>query len=200
MAFKDFILSKNYVINSKIIDALCNYNISFNEFVVFIYLFDNAASFSNILDIKNYFNIDEKAVLSAFNTLIEKEIIEIKTHKDDSNKVVEDLSFEKFLNRISDNCKTDDSISTQKKIYSLVSEMLNTTVLSASDKIIIDTWLQKGYTFENISNAIDDAKYNGICTIRYIDKLLYEWESEKNNNTSPSNISIDKIDYNWLDD
>ena len=61
-----------------------------------------------------------------------------------------------------------------------------------------------------IISAINEAKYNGTCNIRYIDKLINEWNNKgiKSandldnylNNSENKKEKIELFDYDWLDE
>ncbi len=74
---------------------------------------------------------------------------------------------------------------------------------------IIGGWLETGYTEELILLALDEAVYNGVFKLNYIDKILYEWDrkgiknkadKEKNDTEIKKNRSSKKevVDYDWL--
>ena len=76
-------------------------------------------------------------------------------------------------------------------------------------KIIIGAWTEKGFKEELILGALKEAVYNGVTSLRYIDKILYEWQKKgyktmkevksglmKREEVKETNL----FDYNWLDD
>ena len=75
---------------------------------------------------------------------------------------------------------------------------------------IINSWIEKGISEELIIKALQEAVYNGVTNLRYIDKILFEWNKKglKNPNDveehlqkrKKSNDNNDLFDYNWLDD
>ena len=76
---------------------------------------------------------------------------------------------------------------------------------------IIGGWLDLNYSEEIILLALDEAVYNGVYKLNYIDKILYEWnkkgiknkEDKIKNDTEFKSKKIEKkelIDYNWLED
>ncbi len=83
--------------------------------------------------------------------------------------------------------------------------------ISSMEYEIIHAWLEKGFSEELILGALKEAVYNGVNNLRYIDKILYEWQKkgyktmkdvEKNNfkrNNEKTEMK-ELFDYNWLDD
>ncbi len=47
--------------------------------------------------------------------------------------------------------------------------------LSNTDFEIINAWIESGFSEELIEAALKEAVYNGALTLRYVDKVLYEW-------------------------
>ena len=75
---------------------------------------------------------------------------------------------------------------------------------------IINAWLSHNYSEELIIGALKEAVYNGVRNLRYIDKILYEWNkkgfktmNEVNNHLEKKDVKKEDselFDYNWLDD
>ena len=81
--------------------------------------------------------------------------------------------------------------------------------LSPMEYEIINSWKDNGYTDELITLALKEATYNGVSSLRYIDKIIYEWgkkgiktkeDVEKNKKQFKNNNSTKKelFDYDWL--
>ena len=43
---------------------------------------------------------------------------------------------------------------------------------------IINAWLKSGMNEEIIIGALKEATYNGVSNLRYIDKIIYEWNKK----------------------
>ena len=74
----------------------------------------------------------------------------------------------------------------------------------------MNAWLLSGFDTSMIVAAINEAKYNGTCNIRYIDKLVNEWNNKgiKNSddldkflkNQDSKKDQVELFDYDWLDE
>ena len=77
--------------------------------------------------------------------------------------------------------------------------------------LIINAWIDKGFSEELVIAALKEAVYNGANTLRYIDKVLYEWN--RKGIKSPSDINkrlteerepvmfeTSLMNFNWLDE
>ena len=76
---------------------------------------------------------------------------------------------------------------------------------------IINAWLDNSFNEELVILALKEATYNGVSNLRYIDKILYEWEKkgiktkedvekERKKFESKKVESKELFDYDWLND
>ena len=81
---------------------------------------------------------------------------------------------------------------------------------------ISKAWLENGMSEELIKEAIKEATLNNVSSLRYIDKILYEWgkngiktaaDVEKNRAKRRSDkekidedVDLDIVDWNWFDE
>ena len=83
--------------------------------------------------------------------------------------------------------------------------------LSPVEYELINGWKEMGYSEEMIILALKEAVFNGVSNLRYIDKILYDWNKkglttkdaiEKNKREFKSKKVEKKelIDYDWLND
>lgn len=82
------------------------------------------------------------------------------------------------------------------------------------DYEIINAWLSKGFSESLILEALDEAIKNDAPSLRYIDKILFEWNkkgykgkeelekeiNENKMNKEVKNFETSVFEYNWLDD
>ena len=83
--------------------------------------------------------------------------------------------------------------------------------ISPMEYEIINAWLEKGFSEELVEGALKEAVYNGVSSLRYIDKILYEWQKKGykkmteveegiTNRRKEKESSLELFDYNWLED
>ena len=74
---------------------------------------------------------------------------------------------------------------------------------------IINEWIRSGISEELISEALKEAIFNGVKSLRYIDKILISWKDKGYKSASDVRSSFKKEDessntelfsYNWLED
>ena len=95
----------------------------------------------------------------------------------------------------------------KKSIYNIFEEKLGRT-LNGMDYEIINAWLDK-FKEELIIEALNEAIKNGANSLRYIDKVLYEWQKkgiqnvqeieEKNDYRNPF-IEANIFNLDWLNE
>lgn len=143
------------------------------------------------------------------NSLCEKNVLEIQLKKinDIRSEVINfDMLYEKLGFSLNEVEVKDD-----KNIYSLFESEFGRT-LSPMEYEIISGWKSSGYTEELIELALKEAVYNGVNSLRYIDKIIYEWnrkgiktkeDVEKNKRQFKVNNELNNeklFDYDWLND
>lgn len=202
---------QKFVVLSKIINEAMKHKLSLTEFLVLIY-FDN--SYDKVFDItliSKILNIEEATILEAFNGLLSKKIITLITEKDYSGKIIDKVSLQNIYNEIKLEEKKEESENTTNDIFSKFEHEFGRP-LSSMEIEVIKTWMEKLYTEELIIAALNESVYNGVSNIRYIDKILYEWNKKgfktktdvlnhlKNRYDEKKLEETNIFDYNWLDE
>ena len=169
--FKD---NKKLVAETIFIKEALKENLSLNEFLLLLY-FDN--SFDLVFDIKivaKTLNMSEEQVLEAYSNLMKKKLIKVKAEKDGYGKVIEKVCLDNFYNEIKTDVKNSEIESSKEDIFSIFESNFGRS-LSPMDYEIINAWIDKGFSEELVIAALNEAVYNGVPNLRYIDKVLYEW-------------------------
>ena len=76
---------------------------------------------------------------------------------------------------------------------------------------IIKGWINDKIAYEIIIEALKEATYNGVTSLRYIEKIIFEWKKkgfktktdilkDKENYKKKKQTQTSVFDYNWLDD
>lgn len=212
MTLKKFLEHKNFVVNSLFINQAIKLGLSLTEFMILIY-FDNLLSKDfNIKKLTKALNIDENFALEAFNNLIEKKLVSITVTKNSSNKINESVNLDGFYSLVATDFIEGENIEKSKDIYSVFEKEFGRPI-SSMEFEIINAWLDKSFTEEMILGALQEAVYNGVTNLRYVDKILYEWQRkgfktmkdvEKhllNKSKKKDDEKVEELfDYNWLDE
>ena len=206
--FKD---NKKLVAESFFIKEALKNNLSLNEFLLLLY-FDN--SYDLVFDIKlvaKTLNMSDEQVLDAYSSLMRKKIIKVNAEKDGFGKVVEKVCLDNFYNGIKSDRDLLEKENCKEDIFSIFEKEFSRT-LSSMDCEIINAWIDKGFNEEIIIAALKEAVYNGVLNLRYIDKVLYEWNRKGYKSVNDINNSYrneekeDKLyetsilNFDWLND
>lgn len=202
----ELLKSINYQISKELLFNYKSLNISDIQLIIIIYLINQSSNIYNPKQISNDLKIDLNTVFEEINSLCEKNIIKIEMKR--INKVINetinlDLLYEKIAFSLNQTEEKDDS-----NLYSIFETEFGRT-LSPMEFEIINSWKDNGYTEELIVLALKEATYNGVSNLRYIDKIIYEWDKkgiktkedvEKNRRQFKTNNTNKKelFDYDWL--
>lgn len=192
---------------------LSNYKklkINEKELIILIYLMNQKSSIFNPQKISEDLNIEISEVLESIEVLSNADLITINTLKD-NGLLEERIDLSNLYNKLAYlNINEEDTKEETTNIYdSFENEFART--LSPIEYELIKSWLDNDYSEELILCALKEAVYNGVKNLRYIDKILYEWnnkgiktkedvlkdkQSFKKNNTKKEEM----FDYDWLNE
>ena len=97
----------------------------------------------------------------------------------------------------------------QVNVFSMIEQEFGKT-LSPMEYEIIKAWLESNKSVELISCALKESVMNGVPNLRYMDKVLYEWEKKgiktkedvdnliSNRRKKEETKKVDVFDYDWL--
>ena len=203
----ELLKSTNYQVKKELLFNYKSLNITDIEFILLIYLTNQTSDIYNPKQISKDLKLGLNEVLELINSLTEKGLVKIDLKKinNERTEVVNlDLLYEKMAFNLEP--KEEEK---KSSIYDLFETEFGRT-LSPMEYEIITGWLDNGYTEELITLALKEATYNGVSNLRYIDKIIYEWNKkgiktkedvEKNKKQFKSNSEKKEIfDYNWLDE
>lgn len=208
----------NFVVPFYLFQLKDKFNISFDSFIFLIYLSNLG---TNIIFDPNRFTTDlglsMELILSYIDELPEKKYISIDVIKNDKGVMEEyvilDLFYEKVTNLMIDDIN-QAKIEEEKNsnIYEAIEKEF-ARPLTSIEYEIISAWLEDGTSEELILEALKEAVYSGVCNLRYIDKILYEWgkkgiktakDVEKNRinfrEKQEKKEKLELFDYDWFDD
>ena len=203
--------NKRLVVDAMFIKEALKQQLSLEEFLLLLY-FDN--SYDSIFDIKTInkvIRMDDNTILKAYSDLIKKKVIKVKAEKDNFGKVIEKVDIDDFYRDIKIDDKEEIKEESKDDIFSKFERGFGRT-LSPMDSEIINAWIDKGFSEEIIEAALKEAVYNGTTSIRYIDKILYEWNRKGiktkedittklyTDDKEPTLYETNLLNFNWLED
>lgn len=187
-----------------------NLKIEEKELIVIIYIINNDNIF-NPKEISDTLKLDLKEVMLIIDSLCEKGLISIKTIKNNGiREEIIDLDdlYKKLAYEIVNEEKIVENNNTD--IYTQFETEFGRS-LSPIEYELISGWKDANMEEEVILMALKEAVYNGVTNLRYIDKILHEWN--RKNLTTKEAILKDKnkfekrkiekkelFDYDWLNE
>ena len=178
-----------------------------DEFIFLMYLYNKGDK--ELFDpgkISNDLNIPLKDVMKYISTLTDKKMLKVDVVKNDKNILEDIIDLDDFYRKIS------------LKMVSNVNDNLdelNSSVFTFIEKEFGRTLspMENGSSEELVREAVKEATFNGVNNLRYIDKILYEWEKKgiKNKEDVDKNRNLHRkkekeepveeiFDYNWFED
>ena len=208
MPLLEILGEKRFTVSTHLIKVAISLNLSLTEFLLLMYFEDATDKTFDVDKISNILSLDEKSILSAFNKLLNLNLIKMETSKDNANRHCEIISLVPMYKSLVEQKNALEQEEVKQNIFEVLEKELNRSI-SPIEYEIINAWLEKGTSEEMILGAVKEAVYNGVSSLRYIEKIIYEWNKKgyKNmndvkkgleNRTNKKNKEL--FDYNWLDE
>ncbi len=206
--------NKKFIVETVFLKETLKRDLSLKEFIVLMY-FDN--EYEQTFDVKKVAKatcLSEQDVLTCFGNLMEKKLITINPEKDNRGKLIEKVSLENLYKDIKESESKKKEENSREDFYNKFQANYGHN-LTGMDLELINAWLSSGYSEEIILGALKEANYNGVATLRYIDKVLFEWKKkgfkdlkdvdnhikQRSEDEDPEELYETKVfDYNWLDE
>ncbi len=181
----------SYQINPLVVKGLKRLNINMNEFLLLLY-FMNFSCVLDLEDIKDKVSLTNNEVLEAYSSLLSKALIEVKMEKI-NGKIEERILLDSLYNKlILDEPKKEIKTDIYAKFESEFARSL-----SPIEYETITNWINNGVKEEVIESALKEAVLNGVTSLRYIDKIIYEW-TKKASSPKYDDDYEELYDYDWL--
>ncbi len=203
--------NKKYVVEANFIKEAYKLKLSLAEFLLLLY-FENADEAKFDLDlISQKLKIEKNDIFEAFNGLITKGIITMTSEKNEAGKRYDKISLEGFYDKLKASAKKESESKLKDDIFTKFESEFRRP-LTGTEFEVIKAWIEKMYNEDLILRALEEASYNGVTNIRYIDNILYDWTKKnlktredvdnyfKNKKDNKNFDETNVFDYNWLDD
>ena len=207
--------ASNLSINELLIQNM-DKDLTLKDFLVFLKLLNTSCECFDCSKMAKTLGLTEEDVMTSFNNLIIKGIIEYKPVKE-NGKIKEVISLDKFYNNVALKLNNQNKLDISNNIYDIFQKELVRS-LSPIEYEYINNWLEKGITEDLIIGALKEAVLSGVKSFRYIDRVLFDWQekgyrsmndveiSKKKNTKAPekinqaNNSNEEYFDYDWLND
>lgn len=209
----DIIRSSNIVIPLYLYRVYPKLNIGLDEFVFLMYLSNQGEKMVfDPIKISKDLGVTTKEVMLLISSLSDSKLISVEVLKNDKNIMEEYISLEFFYQKLNlmliDEVNSDEEVDSD--IFSTIEKEFGRT-LSPMEYEIVKAWIDSGFSLDLIKEAVKEATFNGVSNLRYIDKILYEWNKkgiktvndvDKNRNKykEEKKEKLEVFEYNWLED
>lgn len=151
----------------------------------------------------------EENILAAISNLKDKKILSIEMKKNEFGILEEIINIDSFYDLIfMDFVNQKDKEEMDNSLFTIFEKEFGRT-LSPMEVDIISSWRDSNIKDELILAALKESIFNGVNNLRYIDKILYEWNkkgikdaSEVNSRKKSEEESKTEsyYEYDWLNE
>lgn len=200
----------NIVIPYTLLKKSKELNINEKELIFLSFLMSNGdKTLFNVELISSKLCLEVKDVMSLISCLTEKKLLTMSVEKNSGGMMIEYLDISvlyiKLLGLIIN--EEEKKVSAESNIYSIIEKEFGRTI-SPIEYETIKGWLDSNLSEDLIKEALKEAVLNGVNNLKYIDKILFEWN--KKGYKIPSDIKrkpktkdheeLNLFDYDWLDE
>lgn len=204
------IFKNNLVIPNILLENYSKLNMDEKELIFASYLMSYEKDIP--FDINNFckaLKYDIPSLMSIIASLTDKSLIEVIT-KNENNKLKEYIDISLLKNKlisliVLEEQETNNNNNDNSKIYKKIEQEFGRT-LSPIECETIKYWLDSKISEELIEEALKEAVLNGVNNLKYIDKILVEWNKKGYKNKldikrkkTKDEDNLDIFDYDWLD-
>lgn len=206
---EQYVKAKDYVLRKELFPLIWEYKLNLEEVLLLIYFMNEDVPTFDVEQINKITMISVNKILDSFTSLTNKGLISIDVIKENSG-VKEVVNLNPIYKCMIDGLMKNNKKVVNNNIFEKFEKEFSRT-LSPMEYEIINDWLDKNISEELILGALKEATYNGVNNLRYIDKIIYEWNKKgfknmedvnnhlRNRNTSDKSVK-EISDYNWLDE
>lgn len=169
----------HYTVPKYILSYAKEFNLDMNSLILLIYLINqkNKDIFDYHKIVKDI-SLTDKELMESLSKLKDIKALSIITEKNDAGVLEEridissfyDVIFSKFLNE-------EEKQKDNKNLYDTFEREFGRT-LSPMEYEIINGWLESKISEDLIVAALKETVFNGVNNLRYVDKILYEWNKK----------------------
>ena len=203
----------NIVIPLYILKYFKKLNLTMDEFVFLMYLYNKQDKIDfNPEKIADDMNLDIMEVMGYISVLSDKGYISLDVIKD--NNIIEEvinlsLFYEKISMLLMEKVEEKDDSNT---LFKYIEEELG-RMLSSVEIETVKSWINNDISDELIKEGIKIAINDGVYSLKYIDRILFDFKSrgiktvdelkkshQTDTNTETKVETTELDDWNWLDD
>lgn len=203
----DLIKDGNIVIPLYMLRLYKKYNLTLDEFIFLMYLYNKSFTIFDPELIAEELNYDIMEVMGYISVLSDKGLITLDIDK--SNGVFEEkISLNNFYEKITlsliNELGEEEDNKKDESIFAEIELEFNRK-LTPMEKSVVVEWQDNNYSNELIREALKEASLNGVSNLRYIDKILFDWmkkgvKTKEDIKKKEAEPEIEIFNCNWLDE
>lgn len=184
------IKEKDYNLKKLLFKIVKDFDLNVNEFMLLIYFMNQDCPILDVNDINNVTFMEPKIILQSFKALSIKGLISTKVTPV-KDKISETIDLTNVYRAMVSDINYDIKKKSEKNIFEVFEKEFGRT-LSPMEYEIINGWLSNQLSEELILGALKEATYNGVSSLRYIDRILLEWSKKGFKNMNDVNNFLEK--------
>ena len=202
------IKEKDYTFKKLLFKLIKDFDLSLEELLLLVYFINQDKPVFDIKRISLITYLSSNEIMAAFSSLTGKGLVSIKTSKEDG-KITEVIDITNTYRAMVSDININIKKQATTNIYTIFEKEFGRP-LSPVEYEIIKAWITSGISEELIKGALKEAVFNNVRNLRYIDKILSEWEKKGFKSVDEvdsylkkkesNNLKQELFDYNWLED
>ena len=202
------IMDGNIVIPLYILKYFKKFDLTMEEFIFLMYLYNKQDKVDfNPEKIASDINIDIMEVMGYISILTDKGYLTLDVIEE-NNILEEVINLSLFYDKISMLLiEEEDNKNSNDDIFKYIENELGKT-LDKGEREIINSWISNKIDESLIKEAIKIAINDGVFSLKYIDRMLFDFKNRgimnvndiKNNKVKDNDVNIEIDEWNWLDD
>lgn len=202
------IKEKDYTFKKLLFKLIKDFDLSLEELLLLVYFINQDKPVFDIKRISLITYLSSNEIMAAFSSLTGKGLVSIKTSKEDG-KITEVIDITNTYRAMVSDININIKKQATTNIYTIFEKEFGRP-LSPVEYEIIKAWITSGISEDLIKGALKEAVFNNVRNLRYIDKILSEWEKKGFKSVDEVDSYLKKkesnnpkqelFDYNWLED
>ena len=213
---KELLKSGHLVVPFVFLKNYKKFELTMEEFIFLMYFYHLGERF--LLNPELYCNdlgLELSVVMNYISVLTDKGFIQVDVLKNEKGVIEEYVTLEPFFQKM-ELIFMDEAIQNKEEsnIFEVIEKEFGRTI-SPMEYEIIKAWLDNNMSEDIITEAVREATFNVVSNLRYIDKILFEWNKKgittvqeveamrkKREKKEDKGIDIDMdiVDWNWFDE
>ena len=203
----DLVKDGNIVIPLYMLRLYKKYDLNLEEFVFLMYLYNKNFTLFDPELIALELNFDIMEVMGYISTLADKGLVSLDIIK--NNGVIEEkINLNSFYEKISlsliNELGEEEVVLKDESIFDDIEQEFNRKLTPMEIEVVLE-WQENNIAPELIREAVKEASLNGILNLRFIDKMLFDWQQKGIKNKEEIKKeevenSIEVFECNWLEE